>query len=138
MRCLSERSRIFRARCLVRPDIVVECADRRIMLDTKWKTPINNAPADPDLKQCLPTTGYSTVRNHTFCILRQPRNPRLDPAHTQKGRANVPWSTSICSTISTVCEETFWPMWSELSVCDTAFSLRKGHLYWRPTHRGAT
>jgi 5-methylcytosine-specific restriction enzyme subunit McrC len=51
LRVRGQKSKLFWERRSVRPDIVMEYADRRIMLDTKWKTPINNTPADADLKQ---------------------------------------------------------------------------------------
>ena len=45
-----QTAKLFWEKRSVRADIVMEYYDRRIKLDTKWKTPINNTPADADLK----------------------------------------------------------------------------------------
>ncbi len=46
-----QRSKLFWEKRFIRPDIIFEHEGRRIMIDTKWKTPLNNTPADSDLKQ---------------------------------------------------------------------------------------
>jgi 5-methylcytosine-specific restriction enzyme subunit McrC len=46
-----QQSKLFWEKRRIRPDVVLELDGRRIIVDTKWKTPINNVPADPDLKQ---------------------------------------------------------------------------------------
>lgn len=51
LRVRGQTTKIFWEKHSVRPDIVLEYDGRRIMVDTKWKTPSNNTPADADLKQ---------------------------------------------------------------------------------------
>jgi len=49
----------------IRPDIVIHHSglDKKIVLDTKWKLPENNVPADADLKQMFVYNEYWTGRN---------------------------------------------------------------------------
>lgn len=49
----------------VRPDIVIhnETTDKKIILDTKWKIPNNNIPADADLKQMFVYNEYWIGKN---------------------------------------------------------------------------
>jgi 5-methylcytosine-specific restriction enzyme subunit McrC len=51
LRVHGQKTKVFWEKRCVRPDIVLEYEGRRIMVDTKWKTPLNNTPADADLKQ---------------------------------------------------------------------------------------
>lgn len=51
LRVRGQKSKVFWENRSVRPDIVLEYEGRRIMVDTKWKTPTNDTPADTDLKQ---------------------------------------------------------------------------------------
>jgi len=50
---------------VIRPDIVIynKTNDSRIILDTKWKIPENNVPADSDLKQMFVYNEYWSGKN---------------------------------------------------------------------------
>ena len=51
----------------------MECADRRIMLDTKWKTPINRAPADPDIALSMIKKGFEISEISNGALYYLPR-----------------------------------------------------------------
>lgn len=72
LRVLGQRSKLFWERRCVRPDIILEYRGRRLIVDTKWKTPIMNTPADADLKQMF---AYNRVFNSKESYLLYPATP---------------------------------------------------------------
>jgi 5-methylcytosine-specific restriction enzyme subunit McrC len=57
----------------VRPDIVINTSGGTIVLDTKWKLPDGNVPADADLKQMFVYNEYWTSK-HAILLYPSPKH----------------------------------------------------------------
>lgn len=73
-----QREHTFWERKLIRPDIILEFNGKKVVIDTKWKLPANNYPADSDLKQMYV---YNKVIGCSDAILLYPSlNQREQPS----------------------------------------------------------
>jgi 5-methylcytosine-specific restriction enzyme subunit McrC len=71
-------------RKVIRPDIVIHdrTTDIKIILDTKWKLPVNNIPSDDDLKQMYVYNEYWIGKN---AILLYPNGVYSKKPYYQEG-----------------------------------------------------
>jgi 5-methylcytosine-specific restriction enzyme subunit McrC len=79
-------SRLFWQRQKIRPDIVVRCGERvELIIDTKWKVPKNDRPADADLKQMYVYNLQYGAKHSTLLY------PQVEGAETVAS-GYAPWS----------------------------------------------